>query len=86
MTSRQRRVLHVGVTNDLRRRTAEHKAGQGGRFSRRYALDTLVWYEWFNNVLAAIAREKQLKAGSRPRKIGLIEAMNPEWRDLSGDL
>jgi putative endonuclease len=71
MTSRQRRVLY---------------AGQGGRFSRRYALDTLVWYEWFNNVLAAIAREKQLKAGSRPRKIGLIEAMNPEWRDLSGDL
>ncbi|HET7111835.1 MAG TPA: GIY-YIG nuclease family protein [Gemmatimonadales bacterium] len=86
LTSRQRRVLYTGVTNDLRRRVAEHRSGQGGAFSRRYSLDTLVWYEWHADITAAIAREKQIKAGSRARKIRLIEHMNPEWRDLSGEL
>jgi putative endonuclease len=86
LTSRQRRVLYTGVTNDLQRRVAEHRSGQGGAFSRRYALDTLVWYEWHADITSAITREKQLKAGSRVRKIQLIEAMNPEWRDLSGQL
>ncbi|HET7602729.1 MAG TPA: GIY-YIG nuclease family protein [Gemmatimonadales bacterium] len=77
---------YTGVTNDLRRRLAEHRSGRGGTFSRRYALDTLVWYEWHLDITAAITREKQLKAGARARKIRLIEAMNPEWRDLSGEL
>ena len=58
LTSRQRRVLYTGVTSDLRRRIAEHHSGQGGACSRRYALDTLVWYEWHHDITAAIAREK----------------------------
>lgn len=86
LTSRQRRVLYTGVTNDLQRRVAEHWSGQGGAFSRRYALETVVWYEWHMDITAAINREKQIKAGSRARKIRLIETMNPEWRDLSGEL
>jgi putative endonuclease len=86
MTPRQRRVLYTGVTNDLRRRVAEHRSGLGGAFSRRYALDTLVWFEWHADITAAIGREKQLKAGSRARKLKLIEAMNPAWEDLSGQL
>jgi putative endonuclease len=86
LTSRQRRVLYTGVTNDLRRRVAEHQSGKGGAFSRRYALDSLVWYEWHADIIAAIAREKQIKGGSRARKNRLIETMNPEWRDLSGEL
>ncbi|HET9603878.1 MAG TPA: GIY-YIG nuclease family protein [Gemmatimonadales bacterium] len=86
LTSRQRRVLYTGVMNDLRHRVAEHRSAKGGAFSRRYALDTLVWYEWHADITAAIAREKQIKAGSCARKIRLIETMNPEWRDLSGEL
>ena len=86
MTSRSRRVLYVGVTNDLRRRTAEHQHHLGGIFSRRYALDTLVWYEVHYSIESAILREKQLKAGSRLAKIRLVEAMNPDWVDLSSQL
>ena len=86
LTSRQRRVLYTGVTNDLRRRIAEHKSGKGCAFSCRYALDALVWYEWHEDITVAIAREKQIKGGSRARKIMLVEDMNPAWRDLSGEL
>ena len=86
MTSRARRVLYVGVTSDLRRRVAEHQHHFGGIFSRRYALDTLVWYEVHYSIERAILREKQLKAGSRLAKIRLVEAMNPGWDDLSGQL
>ena len=54
----------------------------GGRFSKRYGVHTLVWYEPHETMESAILREKQLKAGSRARKLGLIEAMNPDWQDL----
>ena len=86
LTSRSRRALYVGVTSDLLRRVSEHRSRHGPGFSARYALDRLVWYEAHASIVAAIAREKQLKGGSRFAKIRLIEAMNPEWRDLAGDV
>ena len=75
-------VLYIGVTNDLQRRITEHKMGQGSRFTRKYKLYKLVYYELFTDPENAIKREKQLKAGSRQKKIELIEKFNPEWKDL----
>jgi putative endonuclease len=71
------------VTNDLTRRVYEHRPGQGGGFTSRYRVNQLVYYEACGDVRAAIAREKQVKGGSRQKKVDLIEAMNPGWRDLS---
>lgn len=85
MTSENRFVLYTGVTNDLERRVAEHKAGMGGVFTRRYRVHYLVWYDDFPTMSEAIAAEKRIKAGSREGKLQLIRAMNPEWRDLSED-
>jgi putative endonuclease len=78
-------VLYTGVTRDLRSRAWQHRTGAGGGFTRRYNCTKLVYYELFRDSYNAIAREKQIKAGSRARKIELIEAMNPEWRDLFPD-
>lgn len=86
MTNRHNGVLYTGVTNDLRRRTYEHRTGHGGGFTSRYKVDKLVYYEISGSAEAAIAREKQIKAGSRQHKLDLIEGMNPEWRDLYDDL
>ncbi len=86
MTNQHNRVLYTGMTNDLVRRAYEHRTGHGGGFTRRYNVPKLVYYESTGSVEAAIAREKQIKAGSRQNKIDLIEAMNPEWRDLYDDL
>ncbi len=85
LTNRWRTVLYVGVTNNLVRRCFEHKSGKGGGFTRRYNVDRLVYLETFGTIADAIRREKQLKAGSRKRKITLIESVNPEWSDLSQD-
>jgi putative endonuclease len=86
MTNRHNTVLYTGVTNDLQRRAYEHRTGQGGGFTSRYNVNKLVWYEIGQDVNAAIAREKQIKGGSRKKKIALIEQMNPEWRDLYDEL
>ena len=75
-------VLYVGMTRNLRRRVAQHRAGQGTGFSARYRARHLVWYEVHDGPASAIIREKQLKGGSRRRKVSLIEAGNPTWRDL----
>jgi putative endonuclease len=75
-------TLYVGVTNDLGRRTREHRDGEGVGFTRKYSVHTLVWYERFQYVQNAIHREKQLKRWRRARKIALIEAENPQWLDL----
>lgn len=75
-------VLYTGVTNDLVRRIAEHKAKKIPGFSKQYNVDKLVYYEWFETAEVAIAREKQMKAGSRAKKEALINAMNPQWTDL----
>ena len=83
MMSNSSRMLYVGVTNDLLRRVFEHKTKLKDGFTKRYNLYQLVWFEATPNVRAAIEREKQLKGWSRRKKMALIDAMNPEWRDLS---
>ena len=82
LTNCSHSVLYVGVTNDLRRRTMQHRAGEGGVFTRKYKVGKLVYFERFNHVVSAIAREKQIKAGSRAKKLALIESLNCEWKDL----
>ena len=86
LTNAHRTVLYTGVTNDLRRRLAEHREGRGGAFTRRYNAHVLVYAEPFPHVNDAIAREKQIKSWSRRRKVDLIEAHNPAWQDRSADL
>ena len=83
LTNRRHTVFYVGVTGDLTRRLDQHRKGSGARFTCRYHVDQLVYVEFFDDVRSAIAREKQLKAGSRRRKESLIEGMNPEWRNLA---
>jgi putative endonuclease len=79
------RVLYVGITNDLVRRVAQHRAKAIPGFTARYGIDRLVHYELTTNVRAAIAREKELKGWRREKKLRLIESMNPGWRDLGQD-
>ena len=76
-------VLYIGVTNDLERRVFEHKRKIVPGFSARYNVQKLVYLEFFRDVRAAIAREKQLKGWLRKRKVALIESTNPQWKDLS---
>jgi len=82
LTNRTHSVLYTGVTSNLEHRLAEHRQGTTPGFASKYRCQKLVWFEWTDNIEAAIAREKQIKAGSRARKIALIESLNPEWRDL----
>jgi putative endonuclease len=86
LTNRTRSVLYIGVTNDLQRRVYEHKNKLIKGFTKRYNVDKLVYYEMSEDALSAISREKQLKDGSRLKKIRMIEGMNREWRDLYDDL
>lgn len=82
-TNKWRRVLYTGMTNDIVRRGHEHQRKVNPRsFTARYHCHILVYYEVFDDPSEAIDREKQIKAGSRAKKIELIEAKNPEWRDL----
>ena len=76
-------AIYIGVTNDLDRRVLEHKRELLPGFSSRYKTKKLVYFEFFSDVRAAIAREKELKGWLRKRKIALIEATNPQWQDLS---
>jgi putative endonuclease len=82
MSSRTR-VLYVGVTNNLELRVQQHKSGIGSSFTSRYRVRHLVHYEETSDVHAALAREHEIKGWLRARKVGLIEADNPEWHDLS---
>ena len=86
LASQRNGTLYVGVTNDLLRRVAEHKAGRIKGFTARYGLKMLVCYETYDSIEDAIAREKQVKGWERAWKLELIEKMNPEWRDLSLEL
>lgn len=81
--SSRTRTIYIGVTNDIERRLYEHKHKSIEGFSARYNIDTLVYYESFADVNAAIAREKEIKKWRRQKKNALIESMNPEWKDLS---
>ncbi|HVA81132.1 MAG TPA: GIY-YIG nuclease family protein [Candidatus Binataceae bacterium] len=80
------RALYIGVTNNLERRAQEHKSGMMPGFAARYHIVRLIYFEEFHDVRDAIAREKQLKAWRREKKVKLIEAMNPEWLDLAESL
>ena len=86
MTNRYDTVLYTGVTNDLAKRAHQHKQGLGGGFTSKYNATKLVYYEVFDDSRTAIEREKQLKAGSRQKKIDLVNGMNPAWNDLALEL
>lgn len=86
ITNRRKGTLYTGVTSNLLQRIYQHKNKLIDGFSKRYGLDQLVYFEIADDMLTAIAREKQIKAGSRARKIALIESLNPEWRDLYPDI
>jgi putative endonuclease len=80
LASRRNGTLYIGVTNDLARRTNEHKAKQARGFTSPYNVHSLVWYEAYGDVNEAITREKQLKRWERRWKLDLIETLNPTWR------
>ena len=94
MTNTHNTVLYTGVTNNLQRRVLEHKSGTGSKFSSKYNVDKLVYFECGDDVNAAtpalqrtqcgasVAREKQIKAGSRKKKMDLVNSTNSEWKDL----
>ncbi|MGE4319602.1 MAG: GIY-YIG nuclease family protein [Deferribacterales bacterium] len=82
LTCFNRNVLYVGVTSDLIKRIYQHKNKMVDGFAKRYNLDMLVWYECFETITDAIAREKQIKGGSRAKKIALVNSFNPDWNDL----
>ncbi|HYC48012.1 MAG TPA: GIY-YIG nuclease family protein [Burkholderiales bacterium] len=85
-TNERHTVLYTGVTGDLRKRIWQHREKLVPGFASRYGATKLVYYEAGFEPLGAIAREKQVKAGSREKKIALIERMNPGWRDLSDEI
>ena len=85
--SRPNGVVYVGVTSNLVQRIHQHKIKFYPKsFTARYNADQLVYFEEFSSIVDAIAREKQVKAGSRKKKVALIEKDNPRWRDLYEDL
>ncbi|KZK75032.1 MAG: hypothetical protein A3K90_08925 [Pelodictyon luteolum] len=86
LASKPNGTLYVGVTSNLPARIWQHKNNQVQGFTSKYSVHDLLWYEQHETMEAAIAREKQLKAGSRQKKITLIESMNPTWSDLYNDI
>lgn len=82
MTNKINSTLYTGVTNDLKRRVYEHKNKLVEGFTKKYNIDKLVLYEIYDDINNAIVREKQIKSGSRAKKIALIEEMNDKWNDL----
>ncbi len=86
MASQRNGTLYTGVTSDLKRRVKEHKENKNDGFTKKYNIHTLVYYEACEIMLGAIEREKQIKAGSRRKKLDLIEKNNPEWNDLTDQI
>jgi predicted GIY-YIG superfamily endonuclease len=82
MASKRRGTLYTGVTANVPQRAFEHREGLVKGFSEKYGCKILVWYELHETMIDAITREKQIKAGSRAKKLALIEALNPDWKDL----
>ena len=76
-------MLYVGVTGFLMARVLRHRAGEGGAFTRQYRVHRLVYYQGFQNVRNAIARETEIKKWRREKKVALIRAANPTWEDLA---
>ena len=86
LASKRNGTLYTGVTNHLARRTLEHKQGKGSVFTKRYGVRLLIYYEAHVSISEAIQRESNIKHWPRRWKLDLIEAENPEWRDLFGDI
>jgi putative endonuclease len=82
MTNKPNGTLYTGVTSNLTQRVWQHKRGVVAGFTKKYQIKMLVYYELCEEMTAAIAREKQIKAGSRKKKIELIESINNDWKDL----
>lgn len=85
MTNKNHTVIYTGVTSDLKKRVCQHKTKYYKGFTARYNCSHLVYFERLDSMMEAIAREKQLKAGSRTKKEQLINAVNPGWKDLSDE-
>jgi putative endonuclease len=83
LTNTHHNVLYTGVTNDLERRCYEHKQKKIKGFTKKYNVDKLIYFERFDSVDSAIAREKQIKGFSREKKLALINKVNKEWKELS---
>lgn len=81
-TNDEKYILYTGVTNNVDRRIYEHKEGIGSKFTKNYKINRLVYFEEYQDVNQARAREKQLKSGSRIKKVNLINSINPTWKDL----
>ena len=86
MTNKTHSTIYTGVTNNLRRRVYEHKQKLNNSFTARYHVTKLIYYEVYERPYNAIQREKQIKAGSRKKKIDLINKTNPKWKDLFEEL
>ena len=86
LTNKYNKVLYVGITNDLIRRTYEHKSNLVEGFTSKYNVHKLVYYDLTSDVMSAITREKQVKGWTRNKKIKLIESMNPGWKDLYDEI
>ncbi len=86
MTNPQKTVLYTGVTNNLAKRVFQHAELTGSAFTKKYQAKKLIYYEIFDSPYEAIRREKQIKAGSRKKKVELIKRMNPKWENLSHQL
>jgi putative endonuclease len=86
VTNHKNGTIYTGVTSNLPQRAWQHREAMVEGFSKERGCKRLVWFELHATMEHAIAREKQVKGGSRPKKIKLIEAANPEWRDLFFDL
>jgi len=82
LSNKKNGTLYIGVTSDIIQRIWQHKNNVTAGFTKKYSLHNLVYYELFDDMVSAITREKQLKSGSRQKKINLIEIKNPEWQDL----
>ncbi len=83
VTNRNHSVLYIGATNDLARRSWEHREETGASFPANYRFNKLIYWEHYSDIRDAIARETQLKKWSRAKKIALIDRLNPSWLDLS---
>ena len=86
MANKRNGTLYTGVTSNLIARVYQHKYSSQPGFTKQYGCNQLVYYEQCEDMLSAIEREKQLKGGSRKKKLALIENMNPRWLDLYEDL
>ncbi|MEO8724094.1 MAG: GIY-YIG nuclease family protein [Sphingobium sp.] len=86
MANKRNGTLYTGVTSDLPQRAWQHREGVVEGFTQRYDCKMLVWYERAETMETAILREKQLKAGSRTKKMMLIEALNSDWKDLYDEI